>query len=57
MVWGIFVGDRCHHAFAELIGKAINHKFMDLPIKIQTNHAKTPLIFKVKKYPIDQECS
>ena len=46
------------HGFrAQLGATAINHKFIDLPIKIQTNHAKTPLIFIGLKYPIDQECS
>ena len=46
------------HGFrAQLGATAINHKFIDLPIKIQTNHDKTPLIFIGLKYPIDQECS
>ena len=46
-----------HGFWAQLGATAINHKFIDLPIKIQTNHAKTPLIFIGLKYPIDQECS
>ena len=46
------------HGFRSQLGAtAINHKFIDLPIKIQTNHSKTPLIFIGLKYPIDQECS
>ena len=46
-----------HRLRAQLGGTAINHKFIDLPIKIQTNHDKTPLIFIGLKYPIDQGCS
>jgi hypothetical protein len=57
MVWGIFVGDRCHHAFAELIGKAINHKFNDAPIEIQIFHRKNTPVYWGKNYPIKQECS
>ena len=45
-----------HGFFTQLGTTAINHKFIDLPIKIQTNHDKTPLIFIGLKYPIDQEC-
>ena len=49
----------CHliNVFSSQLGAAaINHKFIDLPIKIQTNHRKTLLIFIGLRYPINQEC-
>ena len=43
-------------SFSQLSATAINHKFVDLPVKIEIFHRKTLLICWGKIDPINQEC-
>lgn len=47
---------RIHGSFSQLGTPTINHKFVDLPVKIITFHRKTLLICWGKIDPINQEC-
>ena len=45
-----------YSSFSQLCASAINHKFVDLPVKIVIFHRKTLLICWGKIDPINQEC-
>ena len=53
----IFHNRKCRFAFSQLLGAAIKHKFIGLPIENQTFHRKNTPVHWGKNYPIKQECS